>query len=497
MAAVLNPPRPRILVVDDERNVHYSFRRALDGEYVVESAHDGAEAMRRLRDDPPDAVLLDVKLPDQSGLDTLASIRERHPAIPVVVMTAYGTTDTAIRATALSARDYLLKPVDVPALRTLLAQILPTTIPAQNAQERNASRSARAGDLPARFENRIAPGEGSAQERPSREDEPPSSLLGRSPSMHELYKMIGRAAATQTTVLVTGESGTGKELVARAIHAHGSARSAGPLVALNCAAIPDSLLEVELFGHERGAFTGADAPRPGKFELADGGTLLLDEIGEMRPPLQAKLLRVLQEGETVRLGASETRRFDVRVIAMTNVDLERRVAAGAFREDLYYRLNVLRISVPALRDRDGDVLLLAHSFLERERRRAGRALVGFTAEAEQQLREHAWPGNVRELENAIARATLRARGDRITGDDLALRVVRTRVEDGGEEDAAALLDHALARFLERFPGETLEPLERAAFAKALAATEGNQVRAAKLLGTTRNVVRNRIAKHRL
>ena len=456
----------RLLIVDDERNVHYSFRRALEGEFVVESAHDGEEAIERLRKDPPDVVLLDVKLPGKDGLETLACIRERHPGIPVVVMTAYGTTETAIRATALSARDYLLKPVDVPMLRKLLGQILPSGDAAPEPREVVAA------DLP---------------------------LSGRSPKMQELYKMIGRAAPADTTILITGESGTGKELVARAIHSHGS-RAAGPLVALNCAAIPENLLEAELFGHERGAFTGAEGLRVGKFEQADGGTLLLDEIGEMAAALQAKLLRVLQGHEITRLGAIEPRSIDTRVIAMTNSDLEARVADGSFREDLYYRLNVLRITVPPLREREGDVLLLARHFLERERRRVRRPIAGFTREAEQRLLTHAWPGNVRELENAVAQAVLRMRGDRITADDLALRIVTPRDEDWSAQepdDATTVLEQALGLFLAKFPGEALERLERMVFAKALTATEGNQVRAAKLLGTTRNVVRNRMARFRL
>ncbi len=244
----------RILIVDDERNVHYSFRRALEGSFEVVSAHDGEEALACLAVERPDAVLLDVKLPRLSGLETLELIRDRHPDLPVIVMTAYGSVEAAIRSTALAARDYLLKPVEVPALKKLLNEILPSS-PASEA-------------LPT-----VSP------EMP---------MVGRSRAMNELFKLIGRAAAVDTTVLVTGESGTGKELVAQAIHDHGR-RKSGPFVAINCAAIPENLLESELFGHERGAFSGADAQQPGKFELAQRGTLVLDEIGEMAPALQAKL----------------------------------------------------------------------------------------------------------------------------------------------------------------------------------------------------------------
>jgi two-component system response regulator HydG len=314
--------------------------------------------------------------------------------------------------------------------------------------------------------------------------------------MQELSKLVGRAAGADATVLVTGESGTGKELVARAIHAH-SRRAAFPLVAINCAAIPENLLEAELFGHERGAFTGADGSRPGKFELAQRGTLLLDEVGEMATPLQAKLLRVLQSREVTRLAAATPIRLDVRVIAMTNADLEARVADGRFREDLYYRLNVLRIHVPALRDRDGDVLLLARTFLDRERQRLGRPLAGFTAEAEHLLVVHTWPGNVRELENTIAQGALCAKGERISAEDIAPVVGSRRAlqPTAASEDPEMALQHALAVFLHAFAGEAFERVERNVVAAALSATKGNQVRAAKLLGITRNVIRKRMTRY--
>lgn len=454
----------RILIVDDERNVHYSFRRALQGEFEIQSAFDGEGALAQLEREAPDVLLLDVRLPGLDGIATLEQIRARHPQIPVVVMTAFGTTETAIRATALAAREYILKPVDVPALKKLLEEILP---------------------------NESAPAE------PRDRSLPVVTLVGQSHPMQELGKLIGRAATADATVLITGETGTGKELVARAIHTHGKRRQR-PLVAVNCAAIPDNLLESELFGHERGAFTGADTMRPGKFELAHGGTLLLDEAGDMPRALQAKLLRVLQTGEVSRLGGLAPHAFDVRVIAITNADLEARVAAGAFREDLYYRLNVLRIKVPPLRQRAEDVLLLARHVLEREHVRLGRSIAGFTEEAERRLLAHSWPGNVRELENAVAQACLRARGDRVTADDLIIALTSTDAYGpclNGSDTAATVLDHALALALDEFPGEVLVRLERAAVAKALQRTQGNQVRAAQLLGTSRNVIRSRMAKY--
>jgi DNA-binding NtrC family response regulator len=452
----------KILVVDDERNVHYSFRRALEGAFEVLSAHDGEDALARLESERPDVVLLDLKLPRLGGLEVLERMHDRYPELPVVVMTAYGTVDTAIRSTALAARDYLLKPVDVPALKKLLDEILP--------------QSPVAGAVAAALAGAEV------------------HLVGRSRAMHDLFKLIGRAAAADTTVLVTGESGTGKELIARAIHEHGR-RSRGPFVAINCAAIPENLLESELFGHERGAFTGADSTRRGKLELAHRGTLILDEIGEMAPSLQAKLLRVLQTREVPRLGGATPVRFDVRVIVLTNADLEERVARGTFREDLYYRLNVFRIRVPPLRERDDDVLLLAGHFLARERSRLKRPLAGFSVEAERAISTHAWPGNVRELENAIAQACIRAKGNAITIEDLALRQPGRLAAADDATGSASTLAHALDELLTASPGEVYERVERTLVERALATTQGNQVRAARLLGVTRNVIRNRMARH--
>jgi DNA-binding NtrC family response regulator len=457
----MNGRMQRILVVDDERNVHYSFRRALEGSFEVLSAHDGEEALAQIAADPPDAVLLDIKLPRLGGLETLEQIRDTRPDLPVIVMTAYGTVDTAIRSTALAARDYLLKPVDVPTLKKLLAEVL---------------------RQPVASVERPPPAAGDA------------NMIGQSPAMHELFKWIGRAAAADTTILVTGESGTGKELVARAIHQHGR-RKGGPFVAINCAAIPDNLLESELFGHERGAFTGAEITRPGKFELANRGTLVLDEVGEMALALQAKLLRVLQVREVARLGGSTPLRFDVRVIVLTNADLEGKVASGEFREDLYYRLNVVRIQMPPLRARERDVMLLAEHFLARERTRRRRSLTGFTSEAERLLLAHPWPGNVRELENVVAQACIKAKGDSIDAADLTLRPSLRGDRPFGSEDSESALEHALAEFLRGEPVHAYERVERMLVSRALAATHGNQVQAARLLGVTRNVIRNRMARH--
>jgi DNA-binding NtrC family response regulator len=443
--------------VDDERNVHYSFRRALGEEYEIISAHDGEEALNRISDSCPDIVLLDIRLPRVDGLETLERIHTRWPTLPVIMMTAFGTVDTAIRATALSARDYLLKPIDVPALKRLLLEVLPGGEPI--------------ADIP--------------------ETSPDAPMVGHSPKMQELFKFIGRSAATDSTLLVTGESGTGKEIVSRAVHEHGRRRG-GPFIAINCAAIPGALLESELFGHERGAFTGAEVTRVGRFEEADGGTIFLDEIGEMSPDLQVKLLRVLQGREVTRLGGSGSHPFDARVIAATNVDLERRVASGEFREDLYYRLNVLRIDVPPLRERAGDIWLLANHFLERDSTSLGRHVLGFAPECAVVLEAHNWPGNVRELENVVRQASLRARGDRIRPADLQFWGPGISRGENGPS-----LERVLAAWLEAHDGDAWDGIERRVFETALALRGNNQVQAAKLLGVSRNVLRHRIEKYSL
>jgi DNA-binding NtrC family response regulator len=462
--------KKRVLIVDDEPNLHYSFQRALDAEFEIRSAFDGEQALAIVEREPVDAILLDLKLPGLGGLEVLERVRAIRPEAAVFVMSAFATTETVIRATALSARDFIPKPVDVPSLRRMLREAMAD-----------------------------AEGDRGGLEAP----EGVAGLIGRSRVMLELYKQIGRAAAADATVLITGESGTGKELVARAIHHHGKRRD-GPFVALNCAAIPAELLESELFGHERGAFTGATARRPGKFELAHGGTLLLDEVGDMAPPLQAKLLRVLQTREVTPLGGSEPRTFDVRVIASTNADLEGRVARGSFREDLYYRLNVCRIQVPPLRERGDDVLLLAETFLARESRRLARPLDGFAPDAERKLLDHSWPGNVRELENAIAQACLRARGSRVTAEDLVLGRIgpgcgepAEPIATGTPSDDRYGLAAALRRLAEALPGKVHDAVEETLYRTALEATGGNQVRAAKLLGVSRNVLRHRMAKYSL
>jgi DNA-binding NtrC family response regulator len=458
----------KILIVDDERNVHYSFRRVLGGEYEVLSAFSGSEALRQIMDESLQLVLMDVRMPETDGLDTLQELKRLRPDLPVIMMTAFVSAETAIRATTLDAEDYLVKPFDVDALKRLIATTL---------QRRESSSSAIAEPAPETFAPGAVP------------------ILGHSKPMQEVYKIIGKTAARDVTVLLTGESGTGKELVARALHAY-SPREKGPFVAINCAAIPDTLLESELFGYERGAFSGAIEARPGKFELAHGGTLFLDEIGDMPLLLQAKLLRVLQEREVYRLSAREPRRVEVRIIAATNQEPESLIRTGRFREDLYYRLNVVRITLPPLRERGDDILLLAEHFLNIHRRSETQGPLGFSTEAREKLLSYSWPGNVRELENVIAQAALGARGRQILPEDLNLTEVSLR-----PAGTASTPEHIQGTTIEELfaqqSGQVFAAAERLLVTKALELTRHNQVHAARLLGVSRNVLRDRMKRYGL
>jgi DNA-binding NtrC family response regulator len=457
---------PKILVVDDERNVHYSFRRLLGNEYEVSSAFSGEEALSQVTKDPPHLVLLDIHLGGQDGLDTLRKLKTLRPELPVIIMTAFGTAETAIRATKFDAEEYILKPFDVRAFKQLITETL----------------KRRAVSLPERDEglaiNEALP------------------ILGQSRPMQDVYRIVGRAATRDVTVLITGESGTGKELVARAIHMY-SRREKGPFTAVNCAAIPETLLESEFFGYERGAFSGATEAHPGKFEQVHGGTLFLDEIGDMPLVLQSKLLRVLQDHEIYRLGAREPRAVDVRIITATNQDLEALVASGRFREDLYYRLNVVRITLPPLRERSKDILLLADYFLNVHRRSARIPINGFTPEAQSKLFSYPWPGNVRELENVIAQAVLHTRGPFISAEDLQLTLVPPSISHPELSASEDSLDRAIEQVLAQKAGSVFAEVECLLVKKALTLARHNQVQAAKLLGVSRNVLRHRMKHYRL
>ncbi len=377
-----------VLIVDDEKNILVTLSRALSVEgYAVEVAGSGKIALDKLAERPVDAILMDVQMPGPSGLETLEAMRQQGFEQPVIMMSGHGTVDTAVKAVRLGALDFIEKPVGTERLLVTL---------------HNALRYARLTQDKAELEAEM---------------DLAGELLGEAPAMARLKRLVEKAAPSEGRVLITGENGTGKELVARAIHA-GSARAAGPFVKLNCAAVPKDLIESELFGHEKGAFTGAVAARKGRFERADGGTLFLDEVGDMPAPMQAKLLRVLQEGELERVGGSETLTVDVRVVAATNQDLEAMVEAGAFREDLYYRLNVVPLRTPALREHKGDLPALVARFLDEAARRNRRRGMRLTEGAMQALLAYDFPGNVRELRNVVERLVILADAETIAEDEV-------------------------------------------------------------------------------
>src|SRR5829696_8226518 len=364
----------KLLLIDDEADVQYSFRRIFDSpEIEIETASSGEEGLRIIPRFKPDLVKMDVRMTGMTGLETLRRMRQTDAKLPVIIMTAYGTTQTAIEAMKLGAYDYVLKPFDVPKLKSLVSSALE----ASRAMKKVVSY------------------------QPLLESEDYDiGIVGRTEPMQNVFKLIGQLAMSDATALITGESGTGKELIARAIYHH-SKRSEKAFLAINCAAIPENLLESELFGHEKGAFTGASSQRVGKFEQCNGGTLFLDEIGDMTPATQTKILRVLQSGTFERVGGNQAVRVDVRVIAATNKPLEQAVADKQFREDLFYRLNVVRLHVPPLRERRADIPLLVDYFLQKLAQKDSHAVKAVTDEALRALESYDWPGNVREVENVI------------------------------------------------------------------------------------------------
>ncbi len=458
-------PARRLLVVDDEPDVHYSFRRILTGRRVeLLEARNAEEALRVLARDRPTAALIDVRLPGMSGVDLLRRIRAEHPRMPVVIMTAHASTDVTITSMREGAFDSIRKPFDVDQLLSVIEHVL----------EVGSGGKRETAEAP----------------RPAEDAE---ALVGDAPSMHEVYKSIGQVAGRDVAVLVTGESGTGKELVAAAIHRH-SGRAGRPFVALNCAAVPETLLDSELFGHERGAFTGATNRSLGRFERADTGTLFLDEVGEMGLGAQAKLLRVLETGEIERVGGAAPVRLDVRVIAATNRDLGKEVAEGRFREDLYYRLNVVRIHLPPLRERVEDIPLLASHFVRRYSRLFHKDVDGLAPGAAEQLATQPWPGNVRELENTIKRAVILARRPQLTAQDVLAAHDAPRRED--RVDRLAVLSHELLQAIGDAQGglSVLDVAEKLLIQRALIETEGNVSRTARRLAINRSTLRKRMVR---
>jgi nitrogen regulation protein NR(I) len=462
----------KLLLIDDEADVRYSFERIFGQQDGLElhTAGSGEEALELIPQLHPDLVIMDVRMGGINGIETLQRLREFDSKTPVILMTAFGTTQTAIQAMKHGAYDYVLKPFDVPQLQELVD---------------NALKAARAMKQVVSYEPLLE------------KEDYDLGIIGQSPAMQEVFKTIGQLAASEATVLITGESGTGKELVARAIYNH-SGRGDQSFLAINCAAIPENLLESELFGHEKGAFTGASTQRIGKFEQCDGGTIFLDEIGDMTLQTQTKILRVLQDGTFERVGGNSPVNADVRVIAATNKPIEEAVAAKDFRGDLFYRLNVVRIELPPLRDRAEDIPQLVNYFLAKNspNPKQPKAL---QPDALVRLEAHDWPGNVRELENALNHAFVMAKGDAILLEDLPPDITQTSTATASTPDAdgddLAGLSAKLFQWARGNAGLKIIPaVERELIINALKETRGNQVQAAKLLGITRATLRKRIEK---
>ena len=500
--------KPSILVIDDDSEIRYSLSRVLSSrDYAVTTAASGEEGITAVKKSPPDVVFLDIRMGGMGGIEALQHIRSINPRQLVILMTAFGTAQTAIEAMKYGAFDYIMKPFDPQKVLSL----------AENALKTHADLHA-AGDY-----------------QPSLNTEDyKEGIVGSSAAMQQVFKTIGQVTASDVTVMITGESGTGKELVARSIYKH-SHRSARPFIAVNCAAIPDNLIESELFGHEKGSFTGATGQRIGRFELCDGGTIFLDEIGDMALATQTKILRVLQEGEIQRVGGAATIKVDVRVLAATNKNLEEIVKARSFREDLYYRLNVVRINMPPLRERLEDIPQIVDYVLQTLQKQKKTRVKKVAAEAMAVLLRHKWPGNVRELENVIYRSAIIAQGDAILVKNLPAEIrgpagaaagappapvetfAEVPVETAEPEALPAAkpeapvppvpappvpepspltlqdaLDFVYARLKAEGTEPVLERLEREMIGRVLKDEHGNLVRASERLGMTRTTLRKRI-----
>ena len=453
---------PTILIAEDDRAIRFSLSCALRSEgYVVIEVGDGNEALAKIRSEAPDAVLLDLKMPGKDGLEVLAQLGSELVDLPVIVITAYGGSSAAIEAMRRGAYDYLSKPFDLDEVQLTLQRAL---------KQRALAFEVRA------FQS---------QNVEESEDEAEPELVGQSVAMREVFKAIGLAAATNAPVLIVGESGTGKELVAAALHRH-SEWSNRPFVRVNCGALPESLIESELFGHEKGAFTGADRQKPGRFERAAGGSIFLDEIGELPMSAQVKLLRVLQQREFERVGGTETLKSSARVISATHRDLTKEVAAGRFREDLFYRLNVARIVIPPLRERRDDIPVLTEHILKQLERRHGWQKLMIADESLEMIRDRPWPGNVRQLENALARAAIAARGRTILPEHLDSDQTADPSLANLEETAESLPLRAL-----------LAEVERRAIQRALTHCGGNRTKTAERLGISRRQLFDKIREYDL
>ena len=447
----------RILVVDDDRNIRLLIKEVLTktGEFEVVQAANGEACLKKIEEQAFHMILIDWQMPGINGMETLQQIRQRF-GLPVVMMTAHGTVENAVGAMKLGAYDFLAKPFSKERL----------LVTVKNALEANALET-EIQNLRSELRDRYQFG----------------NIIGQSGVMQEVFRATEKVVNSDVTVLLQGESGTGKELFARAIHNQSNIRSAKPFVAVNCTALPESLLESELFGHEKGAFTGAAQKRIGKFELANGGTVFLDEIGEMSQAIQAKLLRVLQEREFERLGGNELVKVNIRLISATNKNLEEEVRNGTFREDLYYRISVFPIKLPPLRDRKEDMPLLASEFLKRYSKREGKSITGIDPDALKALMHYHWPGNVRELENVIERAVVIASGEILGPEDMPPHIISIGRETAIEPDGS------FTRWVEKVEEETLR--------KTLLECEGNITKAAKKLGMGRATIYRKLQKYKL
>ena len=446
--------KPTILLVDDEKNTREGLARALLRKYNVMLAESAMTALEILKEETPDAVLTDLKMPGMDGMTLVRRILAQEPSPVCILLTAYGDVETAVEAMKAGAYDFLTKPVNLDRLEVLLKRAIHTRkLEASNQQLRK--------ELDAKFGL--------------------DSIIGHSPAMEEVFDTIRQVAPSRATVLIQGESGTGKELVAHALHRL-SPRAENPFVPVHCAALSDTLLESELFGHEKGSFTGANELRKGRFEMADGGTLFLDEIGEIEPATQIKLLRVLEERSFERVGGTSRIDVDTRLLAATNRDLSRMVEEGTFREDLFFRLNVVQIKLPSLRDRRQDIPLLLNHFLATFREENGKELESFTPEALEALTRYAWPGNIRELRNVVERMVVLARGDK-----LGVRDVPVEVREGTTTKAKGALKGATS----------MQEAEKQMIKQALVDQKGNRTRAAEQLGISRRTLHRKLHEFEL
>jgi two-component system nitrogen regulation response regulator GlnG len=464
----------KVLIVDDEQSVRYSFKKLLGtSNYELIEASNAETALATFNREKPNLVILDIEMPEKDGIQVLKELKEISPSTPVIIITAYGSGDRVIKAMKYGAYEYVEKPFDIPRLISIIDEALKAT---QISNEKTT-------------EPKLASKE---KAKPNEE-----VIVGESSAIKEVFKLIGRVAASDASILIVGESGTGKELVAKAIHRY-SDRLAKPFIAINCAAIPEALLESELFGYERGAFTGAERQKLGKFEEANGGTLFLDEVGDMGLSLQSKLLRVLQEGTFERLGSSKSIKVDVRIVAATNRNLENDIVRKAFREDLYYRLKVVTITLPPLRMRKEDIPLLAQHFMLKHSRDNRTESLTLHPDALKKMSEYSWPGNIRELENVVKRAIILTKGNVINPDLLFEGIEKKSTHNPiGQDRLSNYLSETISVNEGNVYKLVVDELERDLIKWALDKTNWNQAQAAKILGISRVMIHERIEKYEL